>query len=84
MSYNEIAEVVAKFPHYTFPIQADDEDGNKIVITEGESEVYEDMVKKTVHYYKVYTYLKDSRIRTNIYYANGMNYEAFESELDEE
>lgn len=73
MDYQDIQKTIDTFPHYTFPIQADDEDGNKIVITEGEGPIYLMNEGKEVelHYYKVYTYLPDNKVKVSTFYENG-------------
>lgn len=72
MSYLEIQETLAKFPYYTFPVQADDEEGHHIVITEGYQDVYEDEMLVNMHYYKVFTYISTNEVQVGVYYANGM------------
>lgn len=77
MTYKEIQKTIETYPHYEFPIQADDEDGNKIIVTEGTSEVVINDEPTEVHYYQVYTYLPDGRTRMNLYYAHGVTTEFY-------
>ena len=72
MTYSEIEKVIATHPYTELPLIADDEEGNRLVITDGYRDVVEDgKIVKEMHYYRVFTY-KGQTVTATLYYKNGM------------
>lgn len=73
MTYIQLKEAATKYD-YKFPIVADDEYGNQIVINEGEEGIFIEDVYTKSHYFQVYTYYPEG-VRIHKYYDMGVTIE---------